>query len=132
MNVLTIVGRATKDPQVKRTPTGTHCFLTLAVNSRKDREADYFNVALHDKLAENCEKYVHKGDLVSVSGEVHLNRWGAQKQYSALGVEGKQLVFYGKRGANAAEEAADETETEEQPSSAFFSEVDDDEDEPFF
>ena len=80
MNKVELIGRLTKDPEV-RYSQGTEPIavakFTLAVKrqikSKKEEEpeADFINCTAFRKTAENIEKYVHKGDRVAVVG--HLN-----------------------------------------------------------
>lgn len=128
MNVLTIVGRATKDPMMKETQYGNVCFLNVAVNDMGGK-ADFFSVKLTDKQAENTMKYVHKGDLVSVQGSVHLNQWGANNENASLAMDKARCEFYGKRNdGNSQTDNAPKT-NQDAPKSDF-SEIDD-EDMPF-
>lgn len=96
MNVITIVGRATKDPIVRKTKYGDICYLTVAVGAKNSR-TDYFNVALKDGACERCSQHVKKGDLVTVQGSVHLNQWGNNNEYAALAITSKHFEFFGKR-----------------------------------
>lgn len=139
MNSVTIVGRVTKEPILKKTPVGNCCFVTVAVTVNKD-VADFFNVKLNDVHAENCRKYVHKGDVVSVSGSVHLSKWGDEKQYSSLSIDRARIEFFGKRANPTGVPETDEPrvrvmDEEDVPDfvkqSNGFEEVDD-EDMPFF
>lgn len=128
MNNLTIVGRATKEPELRTSTYGDYCYLTVAVNAGQDK-TDYFNVKIGDKQAKNCAKYVHKGDLVSVKGAVHLNQWGEGNRYAALSIHASQVEFFGKR-----REKNNETDGgAEMPKNNEFDgyEVVDDEDMPF-
>lgn len=97
MNALTIVGRVTKDPEVKSNSDGSWCYLIVAVSTYKDKPSEFFNCKVRGKQAENCKKFVHKGDLVSVTGSVHLNQWGSNNEHAALAVNAASVEFYGKR-----------------------------------
>lgn len=138
MNDTTIVGRVVKEPIMKKTAVGACCFVTVAVNGAKDT-VDYFNVKLFDRQAENCRKYVRKGDLVSVRGSVHLNQWGENKQYASLGMDQAWMEFYGKR-SNPSGRAEEEERTVEDEATNMppkdeendWAEIEDDEDMPFF
>lgn len=128
MNVLTIVGRATKDPVMKETKYGEVCFLNVAVNDINGK-ADFFSVKLTEKQAENTMKYVHKGDLVSIQGSVHLNQWGANNESASLAIDKARCEFYGKR--NGGDHQADNMpKTNQNTPKSDFSEIDD-EDMPF-
>lgn len=84
MNKIVIIGRLTKDPELKLTPgTGTAvCTLTLAVDRRyqKDgaKEADFIPVVIWGKQAESTANYVSKGKLLGVSGRIQVRNYDAK------------------------------------------------------
>ena len=72
-NVFIINGNLTKAPILRETEKGKHyTFLNLAVDNGygKDAKPDFLSVAVWGKQAENCVKYLVKGQNVSVSGSV--------------------------------------------------------------
>mgnify|MGYP005785793625 FL=1 len=81
MNKAMLVGRLTRDPELRHTTTGRAvCQITVAINrpfSNQDgqREADFINVVVWDKSAENVAKYVHKGSQVSVEGRIQTRSY---------------------------------------------------------
>jgi len=76
MNRVDLVGRLTRDPELRHTSSGRAvCQINLAINrtftnQNGEREADFINVVVWDKQAENVSKYVAKGRLVSVEGRL--------------------------------------------------------------
>ncbi len=77
MNRVDLVGRLTRDPELRYTPTTNMPIVnfTLAVNrnftnANGEREADFINVVVWDKQAENLSKYQKKGNLISVEGRI--------------------------------------------------------------
>lgn len=78
MNHITLIGRLTKDPELKYTPSGTAvCNFTLAVNRRfasqsGEKEADFIPVVVWNKAAENCAKYLSKGRQIAVEGRLQI------------------------------------------------------------
>ena len=70
MNKVLIVGRLTRDPLVQTTGSGAkYARITVAVTRRFNREqADFIPVVVWRQSAEFVEKYIKKGDLVSVEG----------------------------------------------------------------
>ena len=82
MNVVCLVGRLTRDPELRHTKTGT-CILkfSLAVNRRKkngdnwEDEVSFINVVLMGKQAQGIAQYMAKGKQVAVNGELQENRW---------------------------------------------------------
>ena len=81
MNKAMLVGRLTRDPELRHTTTGRAvCQITVAINrpfTSQDgqREADFINVVVWDKSAENVAKYVHKGSQVSVEGRIQTRSY---------------------------------------------------------
>ena len=77
MNVITLVGRAGRDPEARYFESGTNvCSLTLAVNRRKkDEGPDWFNLEIWGKTAEVAANYVRKGGLIGVTGSMHQEEW---------------------------------------------------------
>lgn len=74
INRVILVGRLTKDPELRFTPNGIAvCTFTLAVNrtftnQQGEREADFINVVVWRKAAENAANYLRKGSLAGVDG----------------------------------------------------------------
>jgi single-strand DNA-binding protein len=85
MNKVTLIGRLTKDPELKFTPgTGTAvATFTIAVDRRmpnKDgqREADFINIVVWGKVAENTANYMSKGKLIAISGRIQARSYDAK------------------------------------------------------
>ncbi|WP_188433490.1 single-stranded DNA-binding protein [Kroppenstedtia guangzhouensis] len=76
MNRATLVGRLTKDPELRFTPNGVGvATFTLAVNrpfatKNGDREADFIRVVVWRKAAESAAQYLKKGSLAGVDGRL--------------------------------------------------------------
>ncbi|RHW35942.1 single-stranded DNA-binding protein [Neobacillus notoginsengisoli] len=73
MNSLNLVGRLTKQMGDLKGDENKVGLFTIAVqrkylNQKREREADFIQVKVFNKLAENCKKYLGKGSLVSVTG----------------------------------------------------------------
>lgn len=70
------VGRLTKDPEYRTTPSGVSIAnFTLVVNrtftnAQGEREADFINVVVFRKQAENVSHYLAKGNLAGVDGRL--------------------------------------------------------------
>lgn len=81
MNKVFLIGRLTKDPELKYTPSGKAvCNFTLAVDrgfKGKDgkSEADFINIQVWDKRAENCAKYLDKGKQAAVDGRLQIRSY---------------------------------------------------------
>ncbi len=80
MNIVALVGRLTRDPEIKYTQTQMAVArFTLAVDRMFKKEgqptADFINITVWGKVAENVGKYIGKGRLVSVSGRIQTRSW---------------------------------------------------------
>ncbi len=84
MNKVVLVGRLTKDPELKFAQgTGTAvATFTVAVNRRFKREgqpeADFIPVVVFGKTAEATANYMSKGKLISVSGNIQTRNYDAK------------------------------------------------------
>ncbi len=84
MNNVSLVGRLTKDPELRTISTGnTTCNFTVAVNrqftnANGERETDFINCVIWGKQAENLAKYCTKGSLVGVSGRIQTRNYDGQ------------------------------------------------------
>ena len=84
MNKVILIGRLTRDPEMRTTPSGvaTTSF-TIAVqrnyaNAQGDREADFISCVAWRKQAENIAKYCSKGSQVAVEGRIQTRNYDAQ------------------------------------------------------
>jgi len=82
INVVVLVGRLTRDSELKYTKSGTPIArFSLAINrSRKQDdqwvdEANFFDVDFWGKGAEGVNRYLTKGQQVAVEGELKQDRW---------------------------------------------------------
>jgi single-strand DNA-binding protein len=83
INNVTLVGRLTKDPELKYTPNGVAVAnFTLAVNrpfkSEGGPDADFINVVVWRKPAENCANFLKKGSLAGVVGSIQTRNYEGQ------------------------------------------------------
>lgn len=76
MNKVILVGNLTRDPELSETPSGISvCRFAIAVsrdyaNSEGERETDFFNITVWRGRAENCGKYLKKGNKVAIVGSL--------------------------------------------------------------
>lgn len=100
LNVVTLVGRAGRDPDVKYFESGSVvCKFTLAVNrrTRNSDEPDWFNLEMWGKTAEVAANYVRKGSLIGVSGSLKFEHWkdrttGADRSAPVIRVDRMELL----------------------------------------
>ncbi len=86
LNRATIVGRLTRDPEVRTTPSGinvtsfgvaTNFIWTDPTGTRK-QSVEYHNVVAWRKLGEIVAQYLHKGSRVLVEGRLQTRTWEGQ------------------------------------------------------
>lgn len=103
MNKIFIVGRLTRDPELRTTPSGVSvCNFSVAVNRRFDREkTDFFNVVVWRQVAENCARYLVKGQQVAVEGELQMRSYEAKDgtMRTTCDIAADQVEFLAKAGA---------------------------------
>ncbi len=91
MNKVILMGRLTRDPEVRYTQTNNTLVasFSLAVNRRfarqgEERQADFINIVAWSKTGEFCSKYFKKGQQVGVIGRIQTRTWDddqGQKRY---------------------------------------------------
>ena len=91
MNKVILMGRLTRDPEVRYTQTNNTLVasFSLAVNRRfarpgEERQADFINIVAWNKTGEFCSKYFKKGQQVSIIGRIQTRTWdddNGQKHY---------------------------------------------------
>lgn len=82
MNVVILIGRLTKDPEIRYSqgaPQTCISHFSIAVNRRFKREgdsdADFFDCTAFGKTAEFMEKYLHKGTKILLQGRIENNNY---------------------------------------------------------
>lgn len=119
MNKLTIIGRLTRDPELRTTTTGTTvCNFTVAVDRRKKIEgqptADFFKVTAWRQLGENCNKWLIKGRQVAVTGPVSVRMYQTQsgEHRADLEVTADDVEFLSSASDAAREEKTETPKTD--------------------
>lgn len=77
MNSVVLVGRTTKDIELRRTANGNAvASFTIAINrGKKDDGADFISCVAWNKTAELLNQYVHKGDRIALSGSIRTRNY---------------------------------------------------------
>lgn len=84
LNRVVLIGRLTKDPELRYTPTGVAVAnFTLAVdrnfkNAQGERETDFIPCVVYRQLAEFCANYLAKGKMASVDGRIQIRTYTGQ------------------------------------------------------
>lgn len=79
MNNVVLIGRLTKDPELKCIPQSETAVanFTLAVDRpmAKEKTADFIRIVCFGRTAENCERFLAKGRLVGVQGRIQTGSY---------------------------------------------------------
>ncbi|QOY37370.1 single-stranded DNA-binding protein [Anaerobacillus isosaccharinicus] len=108
LNRVVLVGRLTRDPELKYTPNGIAvASITLAVNrpfsnQQGNREADFINVVIWRKQAENVANYLRKGSLAGVDGRLQTRNYenNEGKKVFITEVVADSVQFLETKGSN--------------------------------
>ena len=111
MNHVVLVGRLTKDPELRYTPgEGTPVVnFTLAINrgyknKEGKSEADFIFVEVWNKQAENIAQYCFKGSMVGVQGSLRVETYMHQEQKRSITkVRANQVAFLSLNSNNNSE-----------------------------
>lgn len=106
LNVVTLVGRAGRDPEVKYFESGSVvCKFPIAVDrrTRNSDQPDWFDLEIWGKTAEIAANYVRKGGLVGIKGSLKFDYWqdrntGASRSKPVIRVD--RLDLLGSKGDN--------------------------------
>ena len=105
MNKVILMGRLTRDPEVRYTTTNNTLVATfpIAVNRRfarqgEERQADFINIVAWDKTGEFCSKYFKKGMQVAVTGRIQTRNYDGQdgKKVYVTEVVADNVEFLGR------------------------------------
>jgi single-strand DNA-binding protein len=88
INRVVLVGRLTRDPELRALPSGMSvCSLRIACNSsRRDSDGDfkerpnYFDVTVFGVPGENVANYMHRGSRVGIDGRLEWREWETAEQ----------------------------------------------------
>ena len=121
LNRVTLVGRLTKDAELRRTSNGKAvASFTLAVNRNfktgDGQEADFISIVAWGKVAENTANYCSKGSLVSIDGRLQTRNYEnnqGQKVFVTEVVADSVQFIETKRNSNIQAEAQKQEQKQE-------------------
>ena len=84
INRVVLVGRLTRDPELRKTQSGTSvCSFTMAVGRRVSTQgqpdADFINCVAWNKTADLMTQYLHKGSLIGLEGRIQTRSYDNQQ-----------------------------------------------------
>jgi len=108
MNKVFLLGRLGKDPELKRSQSGTaFCNFSIATTERK-KEGDawveyteWHSITTFGKIAENCAQYLKKGSQVAIEGSIRTRKWenkDGETRYSTE-IVGSTVEFVANKNA---------------------------------
>ena len=114
MNTVILIGRLTRDPELRYTNSG-HAVanFTLAVDRpfSKEKETDFIPIIVWQKQAENCANYLFKGSQVAVEGRLQVrgyeDKQGNKRSATEVVASSVQFLDTRKRERDLADYAAD-------------------------
>ena len=118
MNKVILIGRLTRDPELRYTSSNVAtCTFSAAVdrpfaNQNGEREADFINIVVWRKQAENCKNYLTKGSQVAIDGRIQTRNYDDKdgKKVYVTEVVADNVQFLGTKGSNGgASQASDNT-----------------------
>ena len=115
MNNVILIGRLTKDVELRYTQSSnaTYARFTIAVDRQMSKEkkqeaeangqptADFINIVVWGKQAENCQRYLQKGRNVAIQGRIQSGSYTAQdgtrKYTTEVWAERVQFIEWGEK-----------------------------------
>lgn len=112
MNKVFLIGRLSRDPELRHTTSGMAvCQINVAISRRtgqgKEPETDFINVVVWDKQAENVSRYLSKGRQVAVEGRIQTRSYDNNegKKTYVTEVIATNVEFLGSASDNSANKA---------------------------
>ncbi len=110
LNRVILIGRLTRDPELRYTANGNAMVtFTLAVdraykNAQGEKETDFINITVWRQLGEHCAKYLSKGKLAAVDGRLQIRSYEGQdgQKRIAAQVVAEDVRFLSPRESSAA------------------------------
>lgn len=142
LNKVILVGRFTRDPELRSTPQGTStCSFSLAVDRNYqsgEKQADFINCVAWRQTAEFISKYFQKGNMICVEGSIQTRSWkgdDSKTRYATeVVVDRSYFVESKKSAAQSSEQPAgyEAPSTPYEPTQgSFFNSAANDDDLPF-
>lgn len=81
MNNVVLIGRLTRDPEIRYTANTQMAVATLIIavdrpaKAGEERKADFPRITVFGRQAENCEKYISKGNRIAIQGRIQTGQY---------------------------------------------------------
>jgi single-strand DNA-binding protein len=117
INRVVLVGRLTRDPELRGLPSGVSvCGLRIACSSaRREAEGEYherpnfFDVSVYGGSAESVSRYMRKGSRVAIDGRLEWREWetAEQQKRQAVSIVAEAVQFLDSPGGQGREQQGD-------------------------
>ena len=123
MNVCSMVGNLTRDPEIQTYENSQKCKFSIAINRQRPnadgtRQADFIPVTAWNKLAAACMEYLQKGSKVAVTGRLttykYTNADGENRSGFEVTAESVEFIGRTKKQTDSEAEAAQPVQTDAQ------------------
>lgn len=121
INRVVLVGRLTRDPELRALPSGTSvCSLRIACNSsRRDADGEFverpnfFDVSVYGASGESVSHYMRRGSRVAIDGRLEWREWetAEQERRQAVSVVADTVQFLDNPGERSGDEGSGEDQT---------------------
>lgn len=105
MNNVSLVGRLTRDPEIKTTNSGSsYARFSIAVDRRgKDAGTDFINIVAFGKTSEFIERYFRKGQRIGINGRIQTGSYEGKdgKKVYTFDVIAENVEFVESKSASA-------------------------------
>lgn len=123
LNKVMIIGNVGTDPEMRFTPSGspvtsfrlaTSRFYTSSEGERK-QETEWFDVVTWNRLAENCNQFLTKGQRAYVEGRLRTRSWEGQdgQKHSRTEIVANSVLFLDRRPGGTLPEGSIEATAED-------------------
>ena len=101
LNNVSIMGRLTRDPELRNTQNGKQvCNFSIASNHGKRNDQDvvgFFDITCFERTAESCSQYLKKGSQVAIAGRLVQDRYTGKdgQNKTKVGITANNVYFIG-------------------------------------
>ena len=112
MNQVILIGRLTRDPELKYLPNSGMAVAQFAIAVDRDfigkdgkKETDFIDIQVWGKVAENCANYIGKGSLVGIQGSLRVDNYKNElgENRKAVRVNANKVQFLDNRNNKGGE-----------------------------
>lgn len=113
MNNVVLVGRLTRDPELRYIPGSGTAISQFAIAVDREftgkdgkKETDFIDIQVWGKMAENCANYIAKGSLVAIQGSIRIESYQNQagEKRKATKINASRVQFLDSKKNNGANE----------------------------